>query len=41
MRKSRRSRRARSRDHRIFSHTARKSKKINISPRIFRGGIRL
>lgn len=41
MRRSHRSRSARRRDHRIFSRTARKSKKININPKIFRGGIRL
>lgn len=28
-------------DQRVFRQTAAKSKKINISPKIFRGGIRL
>ena len=28
-------------DKRVFSRTAAKSKKINIAPKIFRGGIRL
>lgn len=28
-------------DHSIFRHTAYKSKKINIDPNIYRGGIRL
>lgn len=28
-------------DKRVFNRTAGKSKKINISPKIFRGGIRL
>lgn len=28
-------------DNRIFRRTAAKSKKINIAPKIFRGGIRL
>lgn len=28
-------------DRRIFSRTASKSKKINIEPKVFRGGIRL
>lgn len=28
-------------DKKIFSRTASKSKKINIAPKIFRGGIRL
>lgn len=28
-------------DNKIFRRTASKSKKININPRIFRGGIRL
>lgn len=28
-------------DHKVFSHTAAKSKKINLSPTIYRGGIRL
>lgn len=28
-------------DKRFFTRTARKSKKININPRIMRGGIRL
>lgn len=30
-----------SRDSRIFKRTAAKSKKINIDPKIYRGGIRL
>lgn len=30
-----------SRDRRVFGRTAKKSKKINVSPTIFRGGIRL
>lgn len=29
------------RDRRVFRRTAVKSKKINVSPRIYRGGIRL
>lgn len=28
-------------DKKVFSRTAAKSKKINIAPKIFRGGIRL
>lgn len=28
-------------DKKVFSHTAAKSKKVNIAPKIFRGGIRL
>lgn len=28
-------------DKRVFSHTASKGKKINVNPRIERGGIRL
>lgn len=28
-------------DKRVFNRTAAKSKKINIAPKIFRGGIRL
>lgn len=28
-------------DKKVFSRTASKSKKINIAPKIFRGGIRL
>lgn len=28
-------------DKRVFSRTAAKSKKVNIAPKIFRGGIRL
>lgn len=28
-------------DHKIFKRTAAKSKKININPKIYRGGIRL
>lgn len=30
-----------SKDNKVFRHTAAKSKKINIEPTIFRGGIRL
>lgn len=30
-----------SKDHKIFRRTAVKSKKINIDPKIYRGGIRL
>lgn len=30
-----------SRDRRVFGRTAKKSKKINVNPTIFRGGIRL
>lgn len=30
-----------SKDQRVFTNTATKSKKINISPKIYRGGIRL
>lgn len=29
------------RDKKVFRHTAVKSKKINIDPKIYRGGIRL
>lgn len=29
------------RDKKVFTRTASKSKKINIAPKIFRGGIRL
>lgn len=32
---------SRGRDSRIFRRTAAKSKKININPTVFRGGIRL
>lgn len=28
-------------DHKMFSRTASKSKKINITPTVYRGGIRL
>lgn len=28
-------------DKKIFSHTAAKTKKINVAPRLMRGGIRL
>lgn len=38
MSKRMRNRRA---DKKIFRHTAAKSKKINIDPKIYRGGIRL
>lgn len=31
----------RSKDKKVFKHTAAKSKKINIDPKIYRGGIRL
>lgn len=30
-----------SKDRKVFTRTASKSKKININPKIFRGGIRL
>lgn len=30
-----------SKDRKIFSHTANKTKKINIAPKVMRGGIRL
>lgn len=30
-----------SRDQKVFQRTASKSKKININPKIYRGGIRL
>lgn len=30
-----------SKDHKVFRYTAVKSKKININPSIYRGGIRL
>lgn len=33
--------RSKKRDQKYFRRTAAKSKKINISPRIYRGGIRL
>lgn len=32
---------AKRKDKRVFTRTAAKSKKINIAPKIFRGGIRL
>lgn len=32
---------ARRRDRKVFRRTAAKSKKINIDPKIYRGGIRL
>lgn len=38
---SKRSRVSRRRDKRVFTRTASKSKKINVNPKIFRGGIRL
>lgn len=38
---SRRSARSRRRDSRKFRATAAKSKKINVDPKIYRGGIRL
>ena len=31
----------RRRDHKIFRHTAAKTKLINVSPKVMRGGIRL
>lgn len=31
----------RSRDHKIFKRTAANSKKINVSPKVMRGGTRL
>lgn len=33
--------RNRRRDRRVFRNTAAKSKKVNIDPKIYRGGIRL
>lgn len=36
-----RQRMRRGRDNKVFRRTAAKSKKINISPKVFRGGIRL
>lgn len=36
-----RSRRSKRRDNRKFRNTAARSKKINIDPKIYRGGIRL
>lgn len=36
-----RKRMSRGKDRKVFAHTAVKSKKINISPSIMRGGIRL
>lgn len=36
-----RSKISRGKDKRMFRHTAAKSKKININPTIYRGGIRL
>lgn len=34
-------RRARKKDKKVFNQTAKKTKKINVSPRFMRGGIRL
>lgn len=31
----------RRKDRKVFSHTANKTKKINVNPKIYRGGIRL
>lgn len=31
----------RGKDRKVFSHTANKTKKINVNPRVYRGGIRL
>lgn len=31
----------RKRDRKIFSHTANKTKRINVAPKVYRGGIRL
>lgn len=36
-----RKRMSKGRDKKVFRHTAVKSKKININPTIYRGGIRL
>lgn len=36
-----RKRMKKSKDRKIFSHTANKTKKINIAPKVMRGGIRL
>ncbi|UPW41601.1 DNA binding protein [Peromfec virus RodF8_43] len=38
---AKRSRVRRRKDQRVFTRTASKSKKINVNPKIFRGGIRL
>lgn len=38
---SRRARMSRRRDRKVFRRTAAAAKKINISPKIYRGGIRL
>lgn len=32
---------ARRKDKKVFTRTAAKSKKVNIAPKIFRGGVRL
>lgn len=29
------------RDRKVFSHTANKTKRINVAPKVYRGGIRL
>lgn len=36
-----RKRMKRSKDKKVFAHTANKTKKINIAPKVMRGGIRL
>lgn len=36
-----RSRMHKRKDKKIFSHTANKTKKINLTPKVMRGGIRL
>lgn len=36
-----RKRMSRGKDHRVFRRTASGSKKINIEPKVYRGGIRL
>lgn len=38
---AKRSRVPKGKDRRVFTRTASKSKKININPKIYRGGIRL
>lgn len=31
----------RRKDRKVFSHTANKTKRINVNPKVYRGGIRL
>lgn len=31
----------RKKDRKVFSHTANKTKRINVNPKVYRGGIRL